>query len=740
MSKISLFPNGYYSEKKGQYVPSKNPSAEIEFEEYLNCIQSGVWQDEVLKYRTKQIDKNQLKGVCPSGTFLSRKASDMKNHSGFIAIDVDEKDQTEKISVIKDVIQKDAYTYASHHSVSGYGLVLYVKIDASNHLESFLGIEKYLLDNYKIIIDKSCKDVSRYRFVSYDPDLFLNKKAKIFKQYLKKAQIQPKKTFIHNESDVDFVLNQISLKGVDLTNSYHDWINIGFALISKYGTNARDKFHIISQNSHKYSIEETDKVFEILSKRNAHGITISTFFWLAQNAGLEIKTDKTKYVEKVSKQRRRSVGKNGGIKSIEEAFNQTKKYLKEIDNIEDADDIITQVMQLSEDEIKADKEDNELESLKIFIKSLGIRFNQVTRYNERENKQLTDRDLNTIYLQSLEQVSEKIKKDQLFTLLDSELIEEFNPFFEFFEKNKHLQPQGNFEKLKECIEYSQFVVEDNSDTEIKAVHYLDIYLKKWLLSVIASMHGTYSLMILVLTGKQGNGKTNFFRGLLPEELQQYYAESKLDEGKDSEILMTKKILILDDEFGGKSKQDVKRLKELSSKQTFNIRRPYGRTSEDLQRLAVLCGTSNEEEVINDPTGNRRIIPLNLLNLDIEKFNEIDKKELWIELYHEWQNNKKGWMLDAFDIEFLNKSTFDNEQKSIEEELVLRYFQSTNIYAGNAIYMTNTDIASYLQLKTNLRITQTKLGLVLKKLKYTKKTIKKNGLPCKVYIVIKLDNE
>lgn len=44
--------------------------------------------------------------------------------------------------------------------------------------------------------------------------------------------------------------------------------------------------------------------------------------------------------------------------------------------------------------------------------------------------------------------------------------------------------------------------------------------------------------------------------------------------------MTKKLIILDDEFGGKSKQDAKRLKELSSKQWFNLRRRiFGRTSE-----------------------------------------------------------------------------------------------------------------------------------------------------------------
>ena len=69
------------------------------------------------------------------------------------------------------------------------------------------------------------------------------------------------------------------------------------------------------------------------------------------------------------------------------------------------------------------------------------------------------------------------------------------------------------------------------------------------------MQGDYSLAILVLCGDQGIGKTNFFRNLLPAELRSYYGESKLDAGKDDEILMCKKIILCDDEFGGKSKQE-----------------------------------------------------------------------------------------------------------------------------------------------------------------------------------------
>src|SRR5690606_8591490 len=121
--------------------------------------------------------------------------------------------------------------------------------------------------------------------------------------------------------------------------------------------------------------------------------------------------------------------------------------------------------------------------------------------------------------------------------------------------------------------------------------------------------------------KQGTGKTEFFRRLLPPELRQYYAESKLDAGKDDAILMTQKLIIMDDEMGGKSKKESKHLKELTSKQVFTLREPYGRMNVDLQRLAVLCGTTNDLEILND-LHNRRQIPIEVYGIDHEAYNAI----------------------------------------------------------------------------------------------------------------------
>jgi hypothetical protein len=735
MSKISLFPQGQVSKKTGKLSPSVIPSENITIDSYFEKVRDGEFQDEVLKYRSGRIEKVKLRGVTASGVFTYRSAKNLTAHSGFICIDLDEKDQPAgtDLNKIKEKLKEDSYIYGLHYSAGGVGVAAYVKIDPVKHLDAFYALEKYFADNYNVIIDQSCKDISRFRFVSYDPDLYLNKKSKTFKKYILKKNKEPKVNYVFSTGDLDHVFQQIVDTGTDLTDNYHDWYRIGCGLANKFGNSGRDYFHLVSQNSPKYDQKTCDDLFDVILKRDPiKKATIGSFLWLAKNAGIEIKTKRTEHIERIAKTRRKSVGKNGGSKDIESAKKESIKYLSEVDNIsgDDVSEIIDQVMALPENELNQ-KSNDLISDLEAFLNTYPLKFNEITRNYELDGEPMIDRDYNSIYINAKKLVDEKVNKDLLFSLIDSEHTQSYHPFKAFFEKYKNLRPEGNFEKLCECIKYNQFAHYEGKKQFI--TDYLDIFLKKWMLGIISSMHGTYSLLILVMTGGQRSGKTKFFRNLLPDELMEFYAESKLDEGKDSEILMTKKLIILDDEFGGKSKQDAKRLKELSSKQWFNLRRPFGRTSEDLRRLAVLCGTSNDEEVINDPTGNRRIIPLNVIEIDHEKMEEINKVDLFIELYNEWREIGDEWMLTKDEIDMLNISTQFNEQPSPEEEMVLKYFNPTETLGGNSLALSNTEIKAYIEEKHHsIRINPYKLGLTLGKLGFEKHVIKKNGISKRVY--------
>lgn len=374
------------------------------------------------------------------------------------------------------------------------------------------------------------------------------------------------------------------------------------------------------------------------------------------------------------------------------------------------------------------KTDNIVIDIKMFLnKSYTFRRNIISRNIEVSGINLDDKLLNSIFVNCKTHIA-KATKDLVTSIIFSDFVLDHNPFAEILNhyiKNYPENATGHINKIIKSIK---------TDTP----NY-EVFIKKWLVSIIASIKGKHSPLLLVLCGGQNTGKTEWFRRLLPDSLQKYYAESKLDLGKDDEILMTKKIIIMDDEMGGKSKTEEKQLKLMTSKQIFSIREPYGRVSNDLTRLAVLCGTTNDEEVLSDPTGNRRILPVRVLGIDHKFYNNIDKDLLFFEMFLEYENGY-DYELSQEDIEILKQSSNDFKRSSPEEELVMRYFghPSQDEHSQSPVYeLTNSEIMTIIQTKGATKISQTKLGLVLKNLNFEQKHIKWMGTTKRVYLVVTL---
>lgn len=247
----------------------------------------------------------------------------------------------------------------------------------------------------------------------------------------------------------------------------------------------------------------------------------------------------------------------------------------------------------------------------------------------------------------------------------------------------------------------------------------------------------YSPLMLVFSGSQGNGKSYFFEHLLPKELKDYVTTSQLDQGKDDYELMHSNILLINDEFGGQTVKDSKRFKDLISKNYVKYRPPYGRREKSFKRIALFCGTTNENDILSDATGNRRIIPINVISINQDAYNKIDKTKLFIDAYNHYKNGFDYSILKG-DILRLNNNSKDFEKDILEEQLVL---EKCVLIDNHKYGLTTTEVMLRLQenrgLKQSLILKRVSNGL--KKLGATMKNIKRDGRVIKMYNVETLEN-
>jgi predicted P-loop ATPase len=546
--------------------------------------------------------------------------------------------------------------------------------------------------------------------------MVLNTKAPVFKKYLpKKKEIKYNKVVVV-KNDFDSMIAEMDKKQVNLCEDYSDWISICYALVSEFGEQGRDHFHTLSSHSSKYNSDDCDRQYTACLKNHSESkgnkSTIATIYYHAKQNGIDAYTKDTKEIMRAAtSQRAAGIAPDDIVKTLEKFGGY---------NLEQSAEIVKQIV--SKD-IKY-KSENVSADITVFVKTFPLRKNTITRNVELNNKPIDDSDINSIFLDS-KAVYKESTKDLITSILFSNRIETYNPLHEFFEQDLHI---GD-----DCPNIALLLSSIDSDTPNA-----DKFILIWLLSVVASAYGIHSPLVLIFCGeKQGTGKTHWFRYLLPKELRFLFAESKMDAGKDDEILMTKKLIILDDEYGGKSKKEEKRLKELTSKEFINVREPYGRVSTDLRRLAVFCGTSNEMQILSDPTGNRRQIPIHIRNINHDFYNQCDKVALWRELYAMFCAGAEYTILKE-DIALLNQSTETFKLSTPEEDMIHKKLEIATTAFGE--WMSLTEIAQYLMIDTKINYLNTqRIGSILTSLGYAKDRKRRGHSIVMMYYVNKLNS-
>ncbi|GHT59053.1 hypothetical protein FACS18945_5290 [Bacteroidia bacterium] len=86
----------------------------------------------------------------------------------------------------------------------------------------------------------------------------------------------------------DKVLREIESRCLDIAPTYQMWRDLGFSIAAEFGENGRNAFHRLSRFYNEYDYAKTEKQYT-RCLRGKQGITIATFFYLAKQAGINLK-------------------------------------------------------------------------------------------------------------------------------------------------------------------------------------------------------------------------------------------------------------------------------------------------------------------------------------------------------------------------------------------------------------------------------------------------------------------
>lgn len=95
---------------------------------------------------------------------------------------------------------------------------------------------------------------------------------------------------VNLNEDVRYVASILVNRHIDITTPYEEWIKLGFALVDGLGENGRELFHQLSRMNAEYNYEECDKKYTSCMNGNGKGVTIPTFFKMAKDVGVDLKT------------------------------------------------------------------------------------------------------------------------------------------------------------------------------------------------------------------------------------------------------------------------------------------------------------------------------------------------------------------------------------------------------------------------------------------------------------------
>ena len=367
---------------------------------------------------------------------------------------------------------------------------------------------------------------------------------------------------------------------------------------------------------------------------------------------------------------------------------------KPVDNINEAD-----VDNSSEHVDKDSKElsDNILSMIGFLCKKYDFRYNSVMKFTEYRPKdkdywgfQPVDARVQKRMTLEVQLANIRVSIKDVRNYLESDLLSTYNPVENFLFKC-----MGKWDGKDHIRALARTVPTDNP-------HWED-WFYTWFLAMVdqwrSYSHRKYGNSVApLLISRQGYNKSTFCRSLVPPELQWGYNDNLvLSEKRQVLQAMCQALLLNLDEFNQISPQVQQGfLKNIIQLPSVKMKPPYGSHVQEFPRMASFIATSNMEDILSDPSGNRRFLGVELTGpIDVSQLPNYE--QLYAQALAALQAGEKTYF-DAEQTKLIMASNRKFEVISPVDQYFNLYFDLTDD-AKLGEYLTAAEI--FQELKSHI---------------------------------------
>lgn len=353
---------------------------------------------------------------------------------------------------------------------------------------------------------------------------------------------------------------------------------------------------------------------------------------------------------------------------------------------------------------------NYLKANYVFRKNLGNQKVEFRKINDAVYLELSDEDFNSIKVElALKNIP--CSRETLSSIIFSGQWPRYDPYKEWLNSLPVWDGEDHIKQLAATVETD----DDN---------YFCWCLKKWLVAFTGSLAAddVVNQTAIILCGKQGVGKSTWFKNILPKELSDYYGMGFLQpKEKETLVQLSELALYNMDEVENMKPANIEATKELMTKSQIYMRRAYTKLSKHYERRCSFCGTANGVQILHDVTGNRRFLCQNVIGIDYN-LSHVNLQQVYAQAYQLFRANFQFWF-DKGEQAIVEAHNSRFRAVSIEDELITTYFEPCNSKEKGAELLQAHEVLARLVSKApHIRLSVEKIGKMLSNKGFTRKKI------------------